>query len=155
MGQPLKAEARSQAIMRVPRDKSPGELILDDGQRDFVLFFVPPGEKLARVLEDAGAFVPVAIGGATRLVARATIACITAHRTQAGWPESELPEERQDAVIKLRGGTTIKGELRWVAADGHRRTLDHLNDDNRHLVVYEGDYIHFVAKAAVVTVQES
>jgi hypothetical protein len=155
MGQPLKAESRSQAIMRVPRDKSPGELILDDGQRDFVLFFVPPGDKLARVIEDAGAFVPVAVAGATRLVSRASIACITAHRSQAGLVDNELPEERQQAVIKLRGGTTVRGEMRWVAADGHRRTLDHLNDDNRYLMLYEGDYIHFVAKAAVVTVQEA
>jgi hypothetical protein len=154
MAQALRADERSQAIMRVPRDKTPGELILDDGQRDFVLFFVPQGEKLARVIEDASAFVPVAVTGVTRLVARAGIACITAHRVHAGITESELPEERQHAVVRLRGGTTVRGELRWVAAYGHRRTLDHLNDDSRHLVIHDGDYVHFVAKPAVLTVEE-
>lgn len=141
--------------MRVPRDKTPGELILDDGQRDFVLFFVPQGEKLARVIEDASAFVPVAVGGVTRLVARAAVACITAHRIHAGVEESELPEERQNVRVRLRGGTSVRGELRWVAAYGSRRTLDHLNDESRHLVMHDGDYVHFVAKHAVVSVEEA
>jgi len=155
MAQPLRAAERSQAIMRVPRDKSPGELILDDGQRDFVLFFVPQGEKLARVLEDAGAFVPVAVGSLTRLVARSAIACITAHRIQAGIVDSELPEEKRPVTVRLRGGATVSGELRWIAAYGSRRTLDHLNDEARYLYMHDGDYVHFVAKSAVISVEET
>ena len=141
--------------MRVPRDKTPGELLLDDGQRDFVLFFVPQGEKVARVMEDAGAFVPVAVGSVTRLVARASIACITAHCIHAGIADSELPEERQAAIIRLHGGLVVRGELRWIAGYGGRRTLDHLNDESRYLVVHDGDYVHFIAKSSVLSVEEA
>ncbi len=140
--------------MRVPRDKTPGELILDDGERVYALFFVPQGHTLSGVFEDSSRFMPVAIGSTVRMVARAAIACMTAHVVHAGSPEMEFPEERQRVIARLRGGTVVRGELRWVAAYGHRRTLDHLNDGSVHLVVHDGDYIHFIAKSAVLSVEE-
>ena len=140
--------------MRVPRDKTPGELILDDGERVYVLFFVPPGDTLAGVFEDNGRFMPVAIGSTVRMVARAAIACMTAHVVHVGGPQVDLPEERQRVIARLRGGTVVRGELRWVAPYGHRRTLDHLNDSSAHLVIHDGDYIHFVSKTAVLSVEE-
>lgn len=154
MGETLRADERSQPIMRVPRDKTPGELILDDGERAYVLFFVPQGDTLSRVFEDSNPFVPVAIGKTARMIARAAIACMTAHVMHASVPDTDLPLEKQHAIIRLRGGTIIRGELRWVAAYGHRRTLDHLNDSTTHMVAYDGEYVHFIAKSAVVGVEE-
>ena len=140
--------------MRVPRDKTPGELILEDGERAYVLFFVPSGDTLSRVFEDPNVFMPVAIGKTVRLVARAAIACISAHVMHASAPDADFPQEKQRAIVRLRGGTVVRGELRWIAPYGHRRTLDHLNDNQTHMVVYDGDYIHFIAKAAVLSVEE-
>lgn len=154
MGETLRVDQRSQQIMRVPRDKTPGELIMDDGERAYVLFFVPLGDTLSRVFEDPNPFLPVAIGNTARIVSRAAIACVSAHVMQKIADESDLPHEKQRAIIRLRGGTVIRGELRWVAQDGHRRTVDHLNDISTYLEVHDGDYIHFIAKAAVVSAEE-
>jgi hypothetical protein len=140
--------------MRVPRDKTPGELILDDGERTYVLFFVPAGDTLTRVFEDPNPFLPVAVGKTVRMVARASIACMSAHVMHASAPDADFPQEKQHAIVRLRGGTVVRGQLRWVAPYGHRRTLDHLNDSSAHMVAYDGDYIHFIAKAAVLSVEE-
>lgn len=154
MAESLRADERSQPLMRVPRDKTPGELIMDDGERAYVLFFVAHGDTLARVFEDDSRFVPVAIGSTVRMVARAAIACMTAHVVHAGIPDGELSQERQRVLARVRGGTVVRGELRWVAPYGHRRTLDHLNDASSHIVIHDDDYIHFVAKAALLGVEE-
>lgn len=154
MGQAVREDDRSQPIMRVPRDKTPGELILDDGERAYALFFVPHGDTLSRVFEDPNLFMPVAVGSTVRMVARESIACMTAHVVHACVPDSDLPQEKQRAIIRLRGGTSVRGELRWIAPDGHRRTLDHLNDTSHHVVAYDGDYIHFIAKSAIISVEE-
>jgi hypothetical protein len=154
MGDTVRADERSQPIMRVPRDKTPGELILDDGERSYALFFVAHGDTLSRVFEADRAFIAVAIGASVRMIARARIACMTVHVVHAHVPDEEFPQERQRAIIRLKGGSVVRGELRWVAPYGHRRTIDHLNDSSPHVVVYDGDYIHFVAKAAIVSVEE-
>lgn len=140
--------------MRVPRDKTPGELILVDGERAYVLFFVPPGDTLARVFEDPNAFMPVAVGNAFRMVSRSAVACITAQVMHAVVPDADFPKEAQAVSIRLRGGAVVRGELRWIAPYGHRRTLDHLNDSSTHMIAYDGDYIHFIAKSAVISVEE-
>ncbi len=154
MGETLRADERSQPIMRMPRDKTPGELILDDGEHASVLFFVPHSETLGRIFEDANAFMPVAVGSSVRMVARSSIACIRAHRIHAIVPDADIPRETQRTIVRLRGGTVVRGELRWIAADGHRRTLDHLNDNSTYMLAYDGDHIHFIVKAAVLSVEE-
>ena len=69
--------------------------------------------------------------------------------------EEELPGERQTALVRLRNGSTIKGELRWVAPEGQRRTLDFLNDDASHIVVHDIEHRIYVAKAHVASVEET
>jgi hypothetical protein len=69
--------------------------------------------------------------------------------------EDDLPRERQPAKVILRGGHELRGELRWVGAPGRNRTLDHLNDPSSNFGVYDGDYVHFVAKAHVLSVEET
>jgi hypothetical protein len=149
-----KPDDRSQPILRVPRDKTPAELTLDDGDQRYVLFYVAPGDKLARLFDESNAFVPVTDGSGTRFVARTAIACVTTHVARVDL-DDVLPQERQHAVVKLRGGAVVRGALRWNPPQDRRRTLDHLNDDSRYFLVFEGDYVHFVAKSAVISVEEA
>ena len=148
-----KADERSQKILRVPTDKTPAELTLDDGERRYVLLYIAPGDSLAGLFEDSRAFVPVSDGGGTRFISRASIACVTAYASRANL-DPELPQERQATVVKLRGGTVVRGELRWTAPDGRRRTLDHVNGTEPYVLVFDGDYVHFIAKANVLSVEE-
>ncbi len=145
---------RSQPILRMPRDKTPAELILDDGERSYILLFVVPGDRLSLVFEGDSQFMPVIAGTTTRLIARRAIACVTVHVMHAQVEDNGIPQERQQALVRLRGGASVRGELRWVAAPDRRRTLDHLNDETSHLMLWESDYIHYVAKAAVIHVEE-
>jgi hypothetical protein len=144
---------RSQPLLRVPRDKTPAELILDDGERCYALLFVPPGDRISRVIDEPNAFVPVIVSSVTRLLARKAIACMTVHVLHAAVDE-DMPEEKQRVAIRLRGGITVRGELRWIAPPDRRRTLDHLNDASSHLVVHEGDYVHYIAKSTVLGLEE-
>jgi hypothetical protein len=96
----------------------------------------------------------VSFAEGTRLVARGSIACITVHVIHARLEDDGLPEEKQKTRVRLRGGHLVNGELRWVAAYAGRRTLDHLNDDNTHLLVHTDDTVNYISKAHVMTVEE-
>ena len=141
---------RSQPLLRVPRDQTPVILMLDDGQRANAFLFVPPGTSILHTLENSGPFIPVSYSDGTKLVARASIACINVY----GRDESELPTEQQRVIVRLRSGQLVKGELRWIAHTGYRRVLDHLNDASMHVVVYEAEHINYVAKSHIVAVEE-
>lgn len=149
-----KPDERSQPILRVPRDKTPAELTLDDGERSYVLLYIAPGDRISQVFEDGSPFMPVTNAGGTRFVSRKAVACVTAHSSRAPL-DNDLPQERQMVVVHLRGGTIVRGELRWTAPYDRRRTQDHLNDASHYFLVFEADYVHFVAKAAVLSVEES
>lgn len=149
-----KPDERSQRLLRVPRDKTPVELTLDDGERTYCLLYISPGDRVSKLFEDGNPFVPTTSGSGTRFVARAAIACISVHETRVG-EETELWAEWQKATVKLRGGTTIEGELRWSGPLGRRRTQDHLNDPQPYLRLFEGDYVHYIAKSSVVSLEES
>lgn len=146
-------EQRSQPLLRLPKNQTPALVTMHDGERAQVMLFVAPGEGLSRYVGEDTRFLPMGFAGGTRLVARDAIAAISIHVLHAP-VEDELPGERQTASVKLRNGTAIKGELRWVAPEGQRRTLDFLNDDSRHLVVYESQHIVYVAKAHIASVEE-
>src|SRR5215216_3686064 len=139
------ADQRSQPILRLPRDQTPAVLVMHDGERANVMLFVPPGDTLTHVLDNADPFVPVNFSSGTRLVARSAIACLTVHEAQP--LDDDLPVERQRAIVSLRAGSKIEGELRWVAPPGRRRTLDYLNDGSNLLVVHGGDVTSYIAKA--------
>jgi hypothetical protein len=149
-----KPDDRSQPILRVPRDKTPAELVLDDGERSYVLLYIAPGDQISQVFDDASAFMPVTNGAGTRFVPRKAVACVTAHESRAPL-DHDLPQERQKVIVRLRGGTTVRGELRWTAPYDRCRTQDHLNDASLYFLVFESDYVHFIAKSAVLSVEES
>jgi hypothetical protein len=149
---------RSQPLLRIPREQTPVTIVLDGGERTSATLFVPPGSSVLRMLTDGAPFIPVAFtgafGGGTRLIARATIACISVHVLHAHVEEHEALGERQKVTVQLRGGQSVKGELRWLPEAMSRRVLDHLNDQTAYLVIHEGEYINFVAKSHVASVGE-
>lgn len=147
---PNTTKDRSQPLLRVPRDQTPVVLVLDDGQRANAFLFVPPGTSILHTLENSGPFIPVSYSDGTKLVARASIACINVY----GRDENELPGEQQRVLVRLRSGQLIKGELRWIAHSGYRRVLDHLNDNSTHVVLHDGEHINYIAKSHIVAVEE-
>lgn len=148
-----KPDDRSQPLMRVPRDKTPAEITLDDGERTYVLLYIAPADRVTRIFLETSPFVPVTNGAGTRLVARRALACVTTHASRAQL-DDHLALERQQVRVKLRGGAEIRGEARWTAPLGFRRTQDHLNDNIPYFLVFEGEYVHFVSKASVLYVEE-
>jgi len=126
---------------------------MHDGERAQVFLFVAPGNNLTHYITERTRFLPMGFAGGTRLVARDAIAAISIHVLHAPY-EEELPGERQTAQVRLRSGAVIKGELRWVAPEGARRTLDFMNSDSDHFIVYDTEHLIYVAKAHVASVEE-
>ena len=129
-------------------------ITLEDGDQAQAMLFLAPGSSVIRFLEDAAAFVPVSYTNGLRLVARDSIACLTVLATDAPPEDPELPLERQRVRIRLRGGRSFEGELRWIGVSGRRRTADCLNDQLAHVVVHEGQHVSFIAKAHIAHAEE-
>ncbi|MBZ0235664.1 MAG: hypothetical protein K8M05_25270 [Deltaproteobacteria bacterium] len=145
---------RSQPIMRLPVDTVSASLVLHDGERAEVVIFVPAGEDVDDVLVAREPFLPVVRDGTIVLVARAAIAALGVPHLPAIPREDDLPGETQAAVVRLRSGVTIAGELRWTAPVGSQRTADFLNNDEPYVKVYGGDTTYFVTKDHIVLVEE-
>jgi hypothetical protein len=145
---------RSQAILRMPIDYVDATLMLHDGERSEVIFLVPRGETVARLIAEGDAFVPVMRHAKICLVARAAIACVglPAKRPVCA-AEDDLPTQHQHAIIKLRGGTVIEGEVRWTAPASS--LADHLNgNDSPHVFAETAGTTFVVVKAHITTAEE-
>lgn len=127
---------------------------MHDGERAQVFLFVAPGDSLTHYINESSRFLPMGFASGTRLIARDAIAAFSIHVLHAPI-EDELPGERQIAVIRLRSGAVIKGELRWVAPEGQRRTLDFMNNAATYFIVYDTEHVIYVAKAHVASVEEA
>ena len=144
---------RSQAILKMPVDYVDATLILHDGDRSEVIFLLPPGEDLARVITEGDAFIPVMRNAKMCIVARDAIAAI-------GMPpkvedEDALPTHKQRVTVKLKSGMMLDGELAWTVVDGKHQTAHHLNGDTRTIELRVADKSYFIVKAHVAYVQES
>ena len=129
-------------------------ITLEDGEHAHAMLFLAPGSSVIRFLEEAAPFVPVSYTTGLRLVARNSIACLTVQAMDAPPEDPDLPLERQRVRIRLRGGRSIEGELRWIAPAGRRRTADCLNDPLAHVVVHGGEQVSFVAKVHIAYAEE-
>ena len=147
-------EQRSQPLLRLPKNQTPAMITMHDGERAQVFLFVAPGDKLTHYVNEASRFLPMGFASGTRLIARDSIATISVHVLHAP-AEDELPGERQHVLVRLRSGAIVKGELRWVAPEGSRRTLDFMNDDATSFVVYDTEHIIYVFKSHVASVEET
>lgn len=145
---------RSQPIMRVPVDYVDALLVRHDGARCDVVMFVPPDEDIVRVLTSGPSFLPMASAGSILLVARTAIAALGLPSVPRIQREDDLPLERQAAVVHLRSGQTIEGELRWIPAVGAKRTADFLNGDETYVEVHGAELTYYVIKDHIAYVEE-
>jgi hypothetical protein len=145
---------RSQQIMRLPVDDVTATLILHDGDRSEVVLFVSPDEDIVRVLTAREPFLPMRRAGKLVLVARAAIAALGLPSIPTIASDDELPVETQAAMLRLRSGQTLEGELRWTAPAGAKRTADFLNDDEAHVTLYAGKTTYYVIKDQIALVEE-
>jgi hypothetical protein len=145
---------RSQAILRMPVDMVDAVMILQSGERSDVLLFIPPSEDVARFVSEGGAFLPVVRDANTHLVARAALAALGVPARLGPKLDDDLPTERQQVRVVLRGGISLEGELAWVAPPGQQRLADHLNTEAPGFALYAGDTTYFVMKTGVVMVTE-
>lgn len=145
---------RSQAILRMPVDYVDATLILHDGDRSEVIFFVPPGEDLGRLLTDGPAFIPVMREAKITILARTAIACVGLASRPLALHDADLPCEKQRAAVKLRSGMLLDGELQWTVVAGEQRTADFLNAPAPYFELRAADKTYLVVKAHVATVQE-
>jgi hypothetical protein len=138
--------------MRLPVDRSSVTLILETGEAVTGEIFLAPGEPISSVLDEAEPFVPVALEKNVRLVARSTIASLAVAVEVAHDPD--VQEQMQRAVVRLKNGVSVEGELRWVPYAGYRRTVDLLNLPSRLLVVHGSGVTTYIIKAHVAWVEE-
>jgi hypothetical protein len=147
---------RSQAIDRLPVDNQLAQLILHSGERSDVLLFLQPGEDITRLVSPGDPFVAMIKNAKFCLVARDVIAAIAVVTGAPPPDDDSLPMAIKRARIQLRSTTAIEGELRWIAAEGYKRTTDHLNDPASFLVVYaaETKTTYYIAKCQIAMVEE-
>ena len=145
---------RSQAILRMPVDYVDATMIHHDGERSEVIFLLPPGEDIARVLTEGDRFIPVMRNAKICIVARDAMAALGLPLRPLTTFEEEMPHEKQKAMIKLRSGMMLEGELRWAIEDGKQRTADFLRNDALHVELRTEDKSWFIAKTHIAYVQE-
>ena len=134
----------------MPVDYVDATLILHDGDRSEVIFLLPPGEDLARVVTEGDAFIPVMRAAKICIIARDAIAAVGLSLQ----PIDDLPAETQRVAVKLKSGMMLDGELRWTIVDGKQRTADHLNTDARTIELRSADKSFFIVKSQIAFVQE-
>lgn len=142
---------RSQVILRLPVEHVTASLTLEDGDRFDAVLFVSPNEDMPRFLTAPERFVAAMREGKVLLIARSAIASLG---VPAKVIDSELPFETQTAIVRLRSGEVLEGELRWTAPAGQQRTIDYLNSDDPYLEVHAEGRTHYVMKSHVATVEE-
>ena len=142
---------RSQVILRLPVEHVTASLTLDDGDRFEAVLFVSPDEDMPRFLTAPERFLPAMREGKVLLIARTAIASLGVPSKVV---DTALPIETQAAIVRLRSGEVLEGELRWTAPVGQRRTIDYLNSDDPYLEVHAEGRTHYVMKSHVATVEE-
>lgn len=147
-------QRRSQVILRMPVDHLNASLILHDGEHIDVVLFISPSDDIARVLGSSEPFLPVVRNGRVVLVNRSAIASLGVPAVPVIPQDGDLPIERQPALIKLRSGATLEGELQWTGPAGRQRTADHLNADDMFFKIHTADRTHYVVKSHVAMVEE-
>ncbi|MBA3503654.1 MAG: hypothetical protein M4D80_22150 [Myxococcota bacterium] len=136
----------------MPVDYVDATLILHDGDRSEVIFLLPPGEDLARVITEGDAFISVMRNAKICIIASDAIAALGVAPKVDN--EDALPTHKQRVTVKLRSGMMLEGELRTVV-DGKHLTADHLNGDARTVELRAQDKTYFIVKTHVAYVQES
>lgn len=139
----------------MPVDYVDATLILHDGDRSEVIFLLPPGEDVARVVIEGDAFVPVMRNAKICIVARKAIAALGLPPRAIDELEDAMPHEKQKVAVKLTSGMMLEGEVRWTVVSGQQRTADHLNNnDARTIELRTADKSFYIVKDHIAYVQE-
>jgi hypothetical protein len=138
----------------MPVDYVDATLILHDGDRSEVIFLLPPGEDVARVVVEGDAFVPVMRNAKICIVSRDAIAALGLPLRVIDELEDAMPHELQKIVVKLKSGMMFEGEVRWTVVSSKQRTADHLNTDARTIELRTADKSFYIVKAHIAYVQE-
>jgi hypothetical protein len=141
----------------LPVERLPVALILADGTRRDAVVFVPAGQRVEELLESALWFLPADEAGTFRLYAREGLAAIGVDRARlkGGDPFDGLPHERRRTVVRLRSGTMLFGELRYLAPPQRRRTADFVNEEPATFALHGPDVVYHVVKAHVAYLEEA
>ena len=143
-------------IFVVPVDQLAATVVLSDGTRHEVVFARGAGQPIEELLEARERFVPVKIGGKTRIYARSALACVIVRVIERDEPADEeaLPEKRRAVRVTLRSGVELDGELRYVAVEGRGRVTDVLNEESLGFSLHASGAVHHIAKAHVLCIEE-
>ena len=141
------------AEFRTPVRRLAATVTFSGGARREVVLFCPPGEDIGRILSSPEPFLPIEQDGKVRLVARKTLAVVTAA------PEHEFDEEgtltrRMTVTVRLTGGGEVEGELAYTPRPGRPRVLDFLNEADAVVRLLGTLAVHHVSKQHIESVQE-
>ena len=143
------------AELRVPVNRVSVELTLGDGRCLRGTVFVPPGCHVEELLGRSAAFLPVEQDGTVVLYAPGAIACVAVREETAEPHPDDLPLAARALAVRLRSGTVVQGEVRYVAWSGAMRTADLLNEPAATIALYgQRGVVQHVAKAHVESVEE-
>jgi len=141
------------AEFRTPVRRLAATVTFSDGARHEVVLFCPPGEDIGHLLSSPEPFLPIEQDGKVRLVARKTLAVVTAA------PEHDFDEEgtltrRRTVTVRLTGGGEVEGELAYTPRPGRPRVLDFLNEPDAVVRLLGTLAVHHVSKQHIESVEE-
>jgi DNA-binding NtrC family response regulator len=150
---PDAAEAAGANALAIPVDRIAATLILHDGTRREVVLPHDHCQTVQALFEAEEPFLAVKEGDATRIYARSALACVIVGAASES-EDDVLPYNRRRIRVRLRSGTALEGELRYVVVEGRGRVSDALNESGTTFCVHASDAAQHIAKAHVLCVEE-
>jgi hypothetical protein len=140
---------------RLPVEWREARIVLADGSPHTVRLSMRRDASVCELFEAHEPFLPVRVGDAFHLYARAALACITVRSGEPVAHEGHVSLVTRSVCVRLLSGTTLEGLLRFVSIPGRGRMTDVLNEDAPTFALQHADGgVSFVAKAHVLSVQE-
>ena len=138
---------------RTPVRRLAATLIFSNGTRSEAVLFCQPGEDLAHLLTAPEPFLPIELEGKVRLVARKTLAVLTAP-VEYDFEEEGTLTRRRTVNIRLTSGYEVEGELAYTPRPGRPRVLDFLNEPDATLRLLGTNAVHLVSKTHIDSLEE-
>jgi hypothetical protein len=143
------------ADLRVPVERSSVEVLTADGERHALVVFHAPGVGLDSFVEANEPFFPAHEGQAFRMFSRANIVALSAPTPpESAEADEALPKTRRTVRLHFVSGSTMVGEIRFVAWEGASRPVDYLNEPTRSFPLFCDGRVFHVAKRHVSFVEE-
>ena len=111
-------------------------------------------DDISALLEEPLAFVPVRVGGATRLLAKAAIASVSIRIVDDPSEVGVLYDRQHRVEIELLHGTRLGGLLLDSSPAERRRVIDHLNHALHFVRLWTQHEHVLINKSQIVSVTE-